>query len=163
MKNSKEIINDFINNGYKPMDNIPGNRIFYTDNTASTLVWAEGQVVIEHYFLFPNTVTPVHGHPFGNQLVYIQGDLTCTREKHDVEVKRKVFTDSDKHILTAYMPDASEGWTHGFIGGPRGAIFYNMQIWPDIVTNPVSAAIEYTVGDLMGPVHQALVNEFRKG
>jgi hypothetical protein len=30
---------------------------------------------------------------------------------------------------------------------------YNIQIWPDNVTNPLSASLEY-IGTTMGPVHQ---------
>lgn len=166
MKTSQEIIQSFISSGYKHMENIPNNRVFYTDNSASTLAWVEGSVVIEYYFLFPNLETPLHSHPFENQMIFISGDLTAYRKtpaELNVEgflpdtTYTKEFKNSDVNTLSKVMPI---GFEHGFTVGPRGSVIYNIQIWPDTVTNPLSAAIEY-FGTSMGPRHDNLVKEIR--
>jgi hypothetical protein len=42
----------FIHDGCKHMTDIPGNQVFLTDVSASTLVWHQGPVVIELYFMY---------------------------------------------------------------------------------------------------------------
>lgn len=151
MREPIDIIETFIASGYRPQARIPGNRVFLTDNTASTLVWVEGRVVIELYLLFPNTVTEPHAHPFINQMVFISGDPVGLKVE-DGRVRHKVFTDADIGVMGRFMPI---GDRHGFNTGPLGAVFYNIQIWPENVTDPRSAAIEF-LGPSMGPLHDAL-------
>lgn len=153
MRTSEEIIQSFIDSGFKHMDGIPGNRLFVTDNTCSTLAWVEENVVIEYYMLFPNLTTPLHQHPFDNQMIYISGDLVAYRVDKD-GVRTPVRFDDSKHgHLSKMMPIGGE---HGFRVGERGAVIYNIQIWPTPVENPLSAAIEY-MGGSMGPKHDELV------
>lgn len=153
---SETIIQKFIENNYPSMKDIPNNKFFYTDNTASTLVWVEENVVIEYYFLFPNLVTPLHSHPFANQMIYICGDLTAYR-KSEEGYRVKEFAASDAHKLSSIMPIGHE---HGFKVGAAGAIIYNIQIWPDGITNPISAAVEY-FGKPMGPKHNQLLETLK--
>ena len=42
-----EIVAAFRESNYQHRYDIPGNRVFYTDSTTSTLVWQEGRVIIE--------------------------------------------------------------------------------------------------------------------
>lgn len=159
MKTSQEIVQSFIDSGYKHMENIPNNRVFYTDNSCSTLVWVEDNVVIEYYLLFPNLETPMHNHPFDNQMIYISGDLTAYRQEANKPETRFTVTFSERlqNHLSKIMPAGGE---HGFTVGERGAVIYNIQIWPDTVTNPLSAAIEYA-GTSMGPRHESLVKSLK--
>lgn len=166
MKTSDQIIQEFIDSGYKHMSDIPNNQVFYTDNSASTLAWVENNVVIEYYFLFPNLETPMHSHPFDNKMIFISGDLTAYRKtpsELNVEgflpdtIYTRTFKDSDTNYLSSTMPI---GFEHGFTVGPRGSVIYNIQIWPENVTNPLSAAIEY-FGASMGPRHENLVKEIK--
>lgn len=159
MKTSQEIVQSFIDSGYKHMENIPNNRVFYTDNSCSTLAWVENNVVIEYYLLFPNLETPMHKHPFQNQMIYISGDLTAYRQEADKpETRRTIeFNESLQNHLSMIMPIGGE---HGFTVGERGAIIYNIQIWPDSVENPLSAAIEY-IGPVMGPSHRELIDKLK--
>lgn len=152
--NTDRIINNFFENNFKPMPNIPGNKIFVTDNTVSTLVWVEQNVVIEHYTLFPNLITPIHYHPFHVKGVFMFGDM-ISQIASEEEVFTYTYKDSDIGKLGPLLP-AFKG--HGFKIGERGAILYNIQIWPDNVTNPVSAAIEYK-GQSMGPLHDELIRQ----
>jgi hypothetical protein len=164
MKTSDQIIQEFIDSGFKHMNNIPNNKVFLTDNSCSTLAWVEDNVVIEYYFLFPNLETPMHSHPFNNKMIYISGDLTAYRKTPNVitsgdwmpdTVYTKVFTDADANFVSSNMPI---GFEHGFIVGERGSVIYNIQIWPESVANPLSAAVEYE-GTLMGPIHEQLVKD----
>ena len=162
VKTYDKIIKEFINSGYRHMTNIPNNTVVVTDNSCSTLAWVEDNVVIEYYLLFPNLETPMHSHPFYNQIIFISGELTAHRRtpatvenpnwKPNAIVTRE-FTDSDTHYLSNIMPI---GYEHGFTVGARGAVIYNIQIWPDSVGTPSSAAIEY-VGESMGPIHDKLL------
>jgi hypothetical protein len=146
----EEIISKFRARNYVPMPNIPGNRIFVTDCTASTLVWAEANVIIEHYMLFPNAVVPLHSHPFINRLIYMSGDYTgyyldpVTGSKFE-----KTFTARDRHRISREEPI---GQLHGSKTGARGAHVYNIQIWPSTVTDPLSATLAY-LGPSIGPLH----------
>lgn len=159
MKTSQEIVQSFIDNGYKHMENIPNNRIFYTDNSCSTLAWVEDNVVIEYYLLFPNLETPMHSHPFDNQMIFIEGDLTAYRQEAGKPDTRLTVTFAERlrNHLSKIMPVGGE---HGFAVGERGAVIYNIQIWPESVKNPLSAAIEYS-GTSMGPRHEKLVTKLK--
>ena len=159
MKTSQDIVKAFIQSGYKHMENIPNNQVFYTDNSCSTLAWVEDNIVIEYYLLFPNLETPLHRHPFENQMIYISGDLTAYRQEADKPETRFTvkFKDEMKNHLSKIMPIGGE---HGFTVGERGAVIYNIQIWPDTVTTPLSAAIEY-FGTSMGLRHENLVEKFK--
>ena len=146
----EEIISKFRARRYAPMPNIPGNRIFLTDISASTLVWVEDNVVIEHYFLFPNTVAPLHSHPFINRLIYMSGDYTGYFLNPNTGLNiEKLYNESDRHVIG--MPEPI-GQLHGSKIGPRGAIIYNVQTWPESVSNPLSASLEY-LGPSIGPIH----------
>ena len=159
MKTSQDIVKAFIESGYKHMENIPNNQVFHTDNSCSTLAWVEDNIVIEYYLLFPNLETPLHHHPFDNQMIYITGDLTAYRqERGKPETRFTVkFKDEMKNHLSKIMPIDGE---HGFTVGKRGAVIYNIQIWPDLVKNALSAAIEYS-GTSMGPKHKQLIESFK--
>ena len=140
------------------MPNIPGNRIFFTDNSCSTLVWVEQNIVIEYYLLFPNLETPLHSHPFKNQMIFIEGDLIAYRqEAGKPETKFTVkFSERLRNHVGQIMPIGGE---HGFTTGARGAVIYNIQIWPQNIVDPVSATIAYK-GKTMGPLHQKLISNF---
>jgi hypothetical protein len=146
-----EIVKAFKASGFQHMHDILGNRVFYTDSTSSTLVWYEGCVVIEYYILHPNVEVPMHWHPFENQIIFISGELTGFVESLDT-VKQKSFTTDDCLDIGAILPI---GHKHGFKTGSTGAVIYNIQIWPNTVTNPLSASIEY-LGPSMGPLHQQI-------
>lgn len=156
MRTSQEIIQGFIDSGCKHMANLPNNRVYCTENTASVIVWAEGNVVIEYYLLFPNKETPMHTHPFDNQTIHLWGDIVFRARLPNQSVPEEyVATDSLRGgYLTPLFP---MGGAHGFIVGPRGGAFYNIQIWPTNVTTPISASIEY-YGTPMGPVHASVIN-----
>lgn len=154
MRTADEIVQSFVDNNFQHMKDIPNNRVFYTDNTASTLAWVENNVVIEYYFLFPNKSTPMHSHPFANQIVFIGGDLVAklkfTPTSDEITIK---LTNDDIGQIRSVTPINT---LHGFDVGPAGAIIYNIQRWPDTVTNPSSAAMIYD-GESMGPLHNNLM------
>ena len=148
-----EIVTTFKDSGYQHMHNIPGNRVFYTDSTTSTLVWAEGRVVIEYYIMHPNVDVPLHWHPFENQMIFLNGQLTGIREFiQSGKILEKDFTTEDCHYLGSILPINHR---HGFRTGPLGATLYNIQIWPEDVPNPLSASVEY-LGPGMGPIHDSM-------
>lgn len=153
MRTPTEIVTAFKESGYQHMHNIPGNRVFYTDSTTSTLAWYEGRVVIEYYIMHPNVDVPLHWHPFENQMIFLNGQLTGIKKDSGIErILQKDFTDVDRHYLGKILPMNS---MHGFKTGPLGATLYNIQIWPEDVANPLSASIEY-LGPGMGPIHEQM-------
>lgn len=147
-----QIVSDWINAG-KPHSVVGDGRVYLTDSTASTLVHAEGRVVIELYLLFPNIEAPLHSHPFENRMIYVSGDLVGYRGS----TEPKAFGPSDAGKLSGVLPIGEQ---HGFTTGPAGAVMYNIQIWPEDVKDPVSAAVEY-IGQSMGPRHEALLTADR--
>ena len=155
MRTPKEIILSFIENKYVPMYNIENNKIFVTDNTASTLVWVENNVVIEHYFLFPNKITPMHSHPFKNLIIFLGGSMITRRQisLHSNEFEEYVLDETKIGNLSSIC---EPGFKHGFTVGPSGASIFNIQIWNDNVVDPKSAAMHYN-GDSMGPEHLKLI------
>lgn len=152
-----EIVEKFIQGKYAHQHDIPGNRVFFTDSTSSTIVWAEDNVVIEYYLLFPNVNVPMHSHPFANQMIFLGGDLVASRELPSGKIVSKTFTDADTHYLGTIMPT---GLRHGFITGDRGCALYNIQIWDDTRTTALSAAIEY-LGPSMGPIHEQAMKQLQ--
>ena len=154
MRTADEIIQSFVDSGFCHMPNIPNNRVFYTDTSASTLAWVEGNVVIEYYFLFPNKTTVMHSHPFENQVIFISGDMTAYLKFPDpIPLMTIVLTDEDVGVIGKISPS---NITHGFDIGPRGAVVYNIQRWPADITNPLSATIEYR-GEPLGPIHAEML------
>lgn len=147
-----EIVSAFRASNYQHMYDIPGNRVFYTDSTTSTLVWHEGRVVIEYYIMHPNVDVPLHWHPFENQMIFLNGELTGTRKYPSGGLLRKVFSSKDCHFIGNVLPINQ---SHGFKTGPNGATLYNIQIWPEDCLNPLSASIEY-LGPGMGPIHEIM-------
>jgi hypothetical protein len=153
----EEIITSFKESGYKHMHDIPGNRVFQTDSTSSTLVWVEGRVVIEYYIMHPNGEVPMHWHPFNNQMIFLNGQLTAVKKHPDTEkILQRTFTTNDCHFQG---PVLQTGNSHGFTTGPQGATLYNIQIWSENVSNPLSASIEY-LGQSIGPIHEQMMKEF---
>lgn len=152
-----EIIQGFIASGYRHMQNIPQNRVFLTDHTSSTLAWLEGNVVIEYYLIFLNVDVPMHAHPFDNQMIFLGGDLTATRELARGPIVTKQFKDADINGLSSVMPS---GFRHGFETGDRGCAMYNIQIWDQREGDALSAALQY-LGPSMGPIHDRVMKHLR--
>jgi len=152
------VLTKFRGSRYRHMLNIPGNRVFLTDQTCSTLVWHEENVVIEYYMIFPNVETPLHHHPFDNQIIFIGGELTgIRRDPKTGIITESTAYDKDSNMVGTLCPAEHE---HSFRSGPTGAVFYNFQFWPDTVTNPLSAAIQW-IGPAMGPIHDAAMKQLK--
>lgn len=142
------------------MTRIPGNQVFLTDVSASTLVWHEGPVVIELYLMYPNRVTGLHHHPFDNQVIYLHGQMWGHRANLEGEgiIEGALFEKLGGPPMAGSVVPA--GSLHGFRAGPRGAVVYNVQIWPESVSDPLSAALNF-LGPTLGPIHdQTLLNHF---
>ena len=152
-----EIIERFRLSNYVHQNNIPGNQVFVTDLSSSTIVWVEENVVIEYYLLFPNINVPLHSHPFANQLIFLSGDMVAVREQADGRIVTKTFADKDTHYLGTVMP---AGLRHGFTTGNRGCVVYNVQIWDNRSGPALSAAVEY-LGPSMGPIHENAMQQLK--
>jgi hypothetical protein len=92
-------------------------------------------------------------------MIFLSGQLTAYKQIPGKEEFRltKIFTDEDINQLGSILPKSYE---HSFDTGPLGATLYNIQIWDKTVENPLSAAIEY-LGTSMGPIHEAIMKEFK--
>ena len=155
MRSADEIIQSFVDNGFQHMTNIPNNKVFYTDTSASTLVWVEGNVVIEYYLLFPNKTTVMHSHPFENQVIFMSGDMTAYLKFPDpAPLMTIVLTEDDVGKIGKVSPSTIQ---HGFDIGPKGAVVYNIQRWPEDVTDPLSATLAYK-GEPIGPIHAEMLS-----
>lgn len=151
------VIKKFIDSGFKHMKwtDIPGNKVWLTENTASKLVWYEENIVIEEYYLLPNKFTPMHSHPFDNHIIFLGGDMIAWRELPDGSIRKVVMPDSQIGVLSSCCP---RGCGHAFETGPRGSSIYNIQIWPHEIEDIASAIVNY-YGDSMGPVHESMIRK----
>jgi len=150
---TNSVVDFFISNGCRHMTNIPGNQVFLTDVSASTLVWHEGPVVIELYLMYPNLTTGLHSHPFDNQVIYLHGQMYGHRKDPDTGavIEGELFEKlGGPPRLGPLLP---AGTPHGFRAGPRGAVVYNVQIWPESVRDPLSAALNIHGNFSLGPIH----------
>lgn len=151
MRTQYEIVTSFIHNGFIPMKGLT-TTVFHTDNSASTLVWVENNVVIEHYYLFPLKITPLHSHPFENQIIFMGGDLFGKVKIFDESpVKDVIFTQD--MIGKLHEKILKPGMQHGFETGKAGAIIYNIQYWSFNVEEYLSATLHYK-GEPMGIIHK---------
>ena len=141
------------------MTRIPGNQVFLTDVSASTLVWHEGSVVIELYLMYPNMVTGLHSHPFDNQVIYLHGQMYGHSRDPDSGgiIEGSLFEKTGGPPIVGSVVPA--GTLHGFRAGPRGAAVYNVQIWPESVRDPLSAALNF-LGPSLGPIHDRTVETY---
>lgn len=155
IKQAKAIVKEFIDEGLPQDANIPNNRIFVTDITASTLARVRKNVVIEHYFMFPNIMdAAMHTHPFANQVLFVCGDLTGYQTVGDRVIELNL---SDQH-QGFLSPVSLPPYKHGFKTGDKGAIMYNIQIWNCDVVNPTSASVIYD-GHPLGPMHATFLTK----
>lgn len=154
---SNQIIQEFIDSGYKHMLDIPGNRIFLTESTTSTLVFHKKNIVIEFYMFHPHTDTPMHFHPFHNRIIYLGGDLIGHKQIADKPETKETIPLTEEHKLKL-GPMMHSSILHGFTTGPLGGNLYNIQIWDHDIQFPTSAGIEYD-GVSLGPAHQYLIDE----
>jgi hypothetical protein len=155
------IVESFINNGCRHMTDIPGNQVFLTDKSASTLVYHEKNVVIEHYLFFPNSEFTLHSHPFDNQVLYLYGQIYGRRRYPGTSEIEETGYYEKLGGPPKIWPITLMGVEHGFTSGPMGAVLYNVQIWPDHVTDPLSAAINF-FGPNLGPIHGETIRNFSR-
>ena len=165
IEKAETVVYNFIANGYKHQSNIPGNKVYLTDITTSTLVYHKNNIVIEYYLMHPNSnisMPAIHGHPFGNQAVIVEGDLAAYIQSPDGEIYCRLFGNMQKNNTADYFNYGIYGiptkphfppYNHGFVAGERGAIMYVIQIWDTDVINPKSASVIYE-GQPLGSMHK---------
>lgn len=132
---------------------MPGlmKEIFYTDVSASMLVWSEDCYLVEFYLMFPHSIVNPHSHPFYNLIVFNSGQLSGAR---DTNPNMVTLTDNDHGRIGNVL---SPGEQHWFQTGPKGASFYNVSSW----NNPqeqTSATLKYQ-GLPLGPIHARILSQ----
>lgn len=152
-----ELAQRFKDSGYIHQQHIPGNKVYATDSTVSTLAYVSDNLVIEYYMLFPNAVVPMHHHPFNNQMIFLSGDLLASRELSPGVITNKQFGEADANYVGSVLP---AGIKHGFKVGSKGCTMYNIQIWDKGAPTPLSAALRYT-GEPMGAAHREQLSSGR--
>jgi hypothetical protein len=130
-----------------PHDPALMKRVIVTDVSTSTLVWDEGEFLVELYMIHPNKVIERHSHPFENLVIHFSGVLTGTRENSSSGPV--TLTDNDHGKIGSPLPPYQ--W-HEFTSGSMGCVLYNISRWDDI-SQKESATIRY-IGNPLGPVHQ---------
>ena len=118
-----------------------------TDISSSFAVYRNKNYQVEMYIVKPNTSTPEHGHPgIENLIMYIGGDIKYVHNGIDIHLTKNsqtpVLRDGDKHALHS---------------GPRGAVFYSIEKWPDGST-PLGIANVWD-GAAVGAQHEKIIQE----
>ena len=154
--NGKEIVQNFINNKFpfRPQT-VKNNRVFFTDVSTSTLAFVEDNVVFELYYMHPNSEVVMHSHPFKLTSIFMSGDVDAMWTDTNGITHRKKIPTYEFGQIRNILPEHT---VHGFRVGELGAIFYTIQIWNNVVTDPKSATEEYS-GDPLGPIHSEQIKK----
>jgi len=129
-------------------------RVFYTDISASTLVWSENNFLVEFYLFFPNVYVRPHSHPFINLVLFNSGSLSGARASNP---RPLTLTDQDHGRICYPLLPGEEHW---FTAGPLGATFYNVSSWSNIEEKD-SATLKYG-GVPLGPIHKKTLDSIVK-
>jgi hypothetical protein len=147
-----EFATDYKNKNY-PHDFRLMKRVIVTDVSTSTLVWIDGQFLVELYMMHPNTIVKRHSHPFENITIFFSGVITGSRQGNNVG---HTLTELDHGRIGVPLP---ENHWHEFTVGNQGAVFYNISRWSN-PTEMDSAIIKYH-GEPLGPVHSAFLESLK--
>lgn len=120
-------------------------RVYLTDVSTSTLVWDEGEFLVEMYLMHPLAVVVPHSHPFENLAIHCAGKLLGRRKG----VIGEWLSDRHRGYIGSPLPP---GTWHAFDVGSTGAIFYNVSRWDDPAQKE-SATLRY-LGEPLGPLHR---------
>jgi hypothetical protein len=134
--------------GY-PHDHTLMSRVLHTDVSTSTLVYSQGEFLVELYLMHPNVSVVRHSHPFENVALFYSGELIGLRQGGVIPAK---LTDVHHGFIGA--PLEPNKW-HEFKVGPNGCVFYNISRW-DNVSEKDSAILKY-IGEPLGPLHKKLL------
>lgn len=119
-------------------------KVYVTDVSASTLVWKQGEFLVEMYLMFPMAEVVKHSHPFENLAIHWSGKLLGRREAGI----GRWLTDKDKGFIGNHL---QAGEWHSFSVGDTGSVLYNVSKWDD-PSQMDSATVKY-IGEPLGPLH----------
>jgi hypothetical protein len=120
-------------------------KVYFTDVSTSTLVWKEGEYLVEYYLMHPLIEVVPHAHPFESITIHIGGKMLGRREG----VIGEWLTDKHAGHIGGILP---AGAWHAFSTGDTGAIVYVVSRWDDPAEMD-SATIKY-LGAPLGPMHE---------
>jgi hypothetical protein len=120
-------------------------RVFLTDVSTSTLVWDEGEYLVEFYLMHPLIDVVPHSHPFESLTIFMGGHLLGKRK----DFQGRWLNDSHSGLICETL--APGNW-HAFQSGANGAVVYSISRWDDLAEKD-SATRKYT-GEPLGPKHQ---------
>lgn len=123
-----------------PQDSV----VTVTDISTSSVVYRNANYQVELYMVKPNTNTPTHGHPgVENLIMYISGDINYVHNGTNISL------DTQSHT-----PVLKDGDTHALFSGPRGAVFYSIEKWPEQATP--SSLVNVWDGPAVGAQHEKI-------
>jgi len=128
-------------------------KIYHTDCSSSTIIFVQDNFLVEEYHLFPNTVVPLHNHPFETVSIFLGGSFIGYRTLEN----KRLYNEKDIGNIGNILP---VGVDHGFTVGADGAALLVISKW-DNIDQCNSATLEYT-GPSMGPIHDKLLEKYKK-
>lgn len=120
-------------------------KVFLTDVSTSTLVWDEGDYLVEFYLMHPLINVVPHSHPFESLTIFMGGNLLGRRNSFI----GRWLNDSHSGLICETLPPGD--W-HAFQSGANGAVVYSISRW-DNPADKDSATRKY-LGEPLGPLHQ---------
>lgn len=120
-------------------------QVYLTDVSTSTLVWDEGEFLVEYYLMHPLVDVVAHSHPFESLTIFMGGNLLGRRESF----LGRWLNDSHSGLICETL--APRAW-HAFQSGARGAVVYSVSRWEDPVEKD-SATRKY-LGEPLGNLHK---------
>lgn len=150
--NIQEFARDYKDAGYPSNPGLM-RKTYLTDVSTSTLVWDEGEFLVELYFMHPLVKVVPHSHPFESVAIYIGGAIKGRREA--------AFGDWLNSQSAGDISSTLQiGDWHAFETGADGVVLYSISKWADQAQKE-SATLRY-VGKPLGPVHKATLDQIRK-
>jgi quercetin dioxygenase-like cupin family protein len=128
-------------------------KVYYTDCSTSTIIFAHENFLVEEYHLFPNAVVPLHSHPFETVSIFLGGSFLGYKRD---ERSKKTYGDDDIFVIGNVLPVGQE---HGFTVGADGATLLVISQWNNLDQRD-SATMIYT-GPTMGPMHDKLLEKVK--
>ena len=140
-------------------------KVYVSDITYSTIVFRRGKYQAELYFVAPNSEIAMHTHDHESMFVLLAGSMEGYREggSGTSRLGKRYTGDGVDGVDPDYgtFADISViGENHGLRTLEHGCAFYNLERWAENIV-PTSA-IEAYIGEPMGPIHEAVMKEYKK-
>lgn len=146
-----EFARNYAELGYPRNVNPWTGRVVVTDVSSSSIIYVDGRFTVEEYFMYPNSVVPLHSHPCDTVTIFLGGGFYGFSIGGSGSGSKR-YDASDYGAVGAVL---NAGDQHSALIGDEGAVSLIISEWADL-SQLNSAAIEW-YGEPSGPIHTKLL------